>query len=185
METLAEAHGRQRGAEAAWSSSPPSQEPIARHWRIPAADISEFSQAATDSQLASKRGSSGPTPGNRGGTTWRCASIIPAVFATAAETNASDERILSAVTLGYEVAVRIAASRDFAALTQLAAPELRQYSSEFWAVREAGALRCRAGLPEKADALLERSLVANDHPGAAVLSLRSSSRTEICCTIAG
>ena len=48
------------------------------------------------------------------------ASIIPAVFATAAITGDSlDQRIITAITLGYEVAVRIAASRDFAALTTM------------------------------------------------------------------
>ena len=47
------------------------------------------------------------------------ASIIPAVLATAAITGDSDERIITAIALGYEVAVRIAASRDFAALTTM------------------------------------------------------------------
>lgn len=40
------------------------------------------------------------------------ASIIPAVLATAEATGASGEAILTAITLGYEVAVRISASRD-------------------------------------------------------------------------
>lgn len=47
------------------------------------------------------------------------ASIIPAVLATAAMTGANDERIITAIALGYEVAVRIAASRDFATLTTM------------------------------------------------------------------
>lgn len=47
------------------------------------------------------------------------ASIIPAVLATAAACAASDDRILTAIALGYEVAVRVAASRDFAALTTM------------------------------------------------------------------
>jgi 2-methylcitrate dehydratase PrpD len=47
------------------------------------------------------------------------ASIIPAVLATAAGHAASDQRILTAIALGYEIAVRIAASRDYAALTTM------------------------------------------------------------------
>lgn len=47
------------------------------------------------------------------------ASIIPAILATAAACDASDERILTAIVLGYEIAVRIAASRDYAALTTM------------------------------------------------------------------
>jgi 2-methylcitrate dehydratase PrpD len=47
------------------------------------------------------------------------ASIIPAVLATAAELDASDDRIFTAIALGYEIAVRISASRDFSALTTM------------------------------------------------------------------
>jgi 2-methylcitrate dehydratase PrpD len=47
------------------------------------------------------------------------ASIIPAVLATAAVHATTDDRILTAVALGYDVAIRIAASRDFAALTTM------------------------------------------------------------------
>jgi 2-methylcitrate dehydratase PrpD len=48
------------------------------------------------------------------------ASIIPAVLATAAVHGATtDERILTAIALGYDVAVRIAASRDFDTLTTM------------------------------------------------------------------
>lgn len=47
------------------------------------------------------------------------ASIIPAVLATAAVTGDGDARIASAIALGYEIAVRIATSRDFAALTTM------------------------------------------------------------------
>jgi 2-methylcitrate dehydratase PrpD len=47
------------------------------------------------------------------------ASIIPAVLATVAAYRCSAERILPAVVLGYEIAVRIAAARDFAKLTTL------------------------------------------------------------------
>jgi 2-methylcitrate dehydratase PrpD len=47
------------------------------------------------------------------------ASIIPAVLATAATYGASDDRILTAIALGYEVAVRIAASRDYSVLTTM------------------------------------------------------------------
>lgn len=47
------------------------------------------------------------------------AAIIPAVLATAAVHSCGPERILPAIVLGYEVAVRTAAARDFAALTTL------------------------------------------------------------------
>ncbi|AZO22623.1 MmgE/PrpD family protein [Mesorhizobium sp. M1E.F.Ca.ET.045.02.1.1] len=47
------------------------------------------------------------------------ASIIPAVMATAAECKCSSNRILPAIALGYEIAVRVAASRDFGTLTTL------------------------------------------------------------------
>lgn len=47
------------------------------------------------------------------------ASIIPAVLTTAAAHRISDQRIFTAIALGYEIAVRIAASRDFAALTTM------------------------------------------------------------------
>lgn len=47
------------------------------------------------------------------------AAIIPAVLATAATHSCKPERILPAIVLGYEVAVRAAAARDFSALTTL------------------------------------------------------------------
>jgi 2-methylcitrate dehydratase PrpD len=47
------------------------------------------------------------------------AAIIPAVLATAAAHSCKPERILPAIVLGYEVAVRAAAARDFSALTTL------------------------------------------------------------------
>jgi len=47
------------------------------------------------------------------------AAIIPAVLATASAHSCQSERILPAIVLGYEVAVRAAAARDFAALTTL------------------------------------------------------------------
>jgi 2-methylcitrate dehydratase PrpD len=47
------------------------------------------------------------------------AAIIPAVLATAAAHSCKPERILPAIVLGYEVAVRVAAARDFTALTTL------------------------------------------------------------------
>jgi 2-methylcitrate dehydratase PrpD len=47
------------------------------------------------------------------------ASIIPAVLAVAADIGADHQDIMTAIVLGYEVAVRIAASRDFAALTTM------------------------------------------------------------------
>lgn len=47
------------------------------------------------------------------------AAVIPAVFAAAPSLDASSEDILTAVVLGYEIAVRVAAARDFAKLTTL------------------------------------------------------------------
>jgi 2-methylcitrate dehydratase PrpD len=47
------------------------------------------------------------------------ASIIPAVLATISAHDNSDERVFTAIALGYEIAVRVAASRDFAALTTM------------------------------------------------------------------
>ncbi|RWI89926.1 MAG: MmgE/PrpD family protein [Mesorhizobium sp.] len=47
------------------------------------------------------------------------ASIIPAVMATASECKCPTNRILPAIALGYEIAVRVAASRDFPTLTTL------------------------------------------------------------------
>ena len=48
------------------------------------------------------------------------AAIIPAVLATASAHSCKPELILPAIVLGYEVAVRAAAARDFSALTTLA-----------------------------------------------------------------
>ncbi len=47
------------------------------------------------------------------------ASIIPAVLATAEAHGASAGRILTAIALGYEIAIRIAAARDFERLETL------------------------------------------------------------------
>lgn len=44
------------------------------------------------------------------------ASIIPAAIATAETVNASPDELLAAITLGYEVGVRISAARDLASL---------------------------------------------------------------------
>jgi len=48
------------------------------------------------------------------------ASIIPAAFAVAQETNASGMELLAAIVVGYEVAIRVAAARDHGALDTLA-----------------------------------------------------------------
>jgi 2-methylcitrate dehydratase PrpD len=47
------------------------------------------------------------------------ASIIPAVFAVAQETHAGWPEVLTAVVIGYEVGVRVAAARDFSTLDTL------------------------------------------------------------------
>ena len=47
------------------------------------------------------------------------ASIIPAVLATAEETGADGTAVLAAVVIGYEIAIRVAAARDFSRLDTL------------------------------------------------------------------
>ena len=47
------------------------------------------------------------------------ASVIPAAVAVAEEVGASAEDLLTAVVIGYEVGIRVAAARDFAALDTL------------------------------------------------------------------
>lgn len=47
------------------------------------------------------------------------ASIIPACVALAQEVNAYAKELLTAIVIGYEVAIRVAAARDFAALDTL------------------------------------------------------------------
>ncbi|MCE5243439.1 MAG: MmgE/PrpD family protein [Desulfobacteraceae bacterium] len=44
------------------------------------------------------------------------ASIVPAALAAAEETGADAEELLAAIAVGYEVGIRVAAARDFAAL---------------------------------------------------------------------
>ena len=44
------------------------------------------------------------------------ASIVPAAFAVAEEVGASAEELLTAIVVGYEVGIRVAAARDFSAL---------------------------------------------------------------------
>jgi len=65
------------------------------------------------------------------------ASVIPAALAMAEETSAGVDDLLTAITVGYEVGVRVAAARDFSALGA--------YSSGTWcgygAVAAAGRLR--------------------------------------------
>ncbi len=61
------------------------------------------------------------------------ASIIPAVLATAAGYGVTEERIPAAIVLGYEIAVRIAASRNFAALTTMvSSPWVGQGAAAAW-----------------------------------------------------
>jgi tetratricopeptide (TPR) repeat protein len=62
------------------------------------------------------------------------------------------------------------ADEDSAKVSALAARELKQYDAAFWSLTERGALLCRAGRPKQAVPLLERSLAANEKPGAAVLN---------------
>jgi tetratricopeptide (TPR) repeat protein len=62
------------------------------------------------------------------------------------------------------------ADADSTRVSALAARELKRFSSEFWSLTEQGALLCRAGRAKEAVPLLERSLAANEKPGAAVLN---------------
>jgi 2-methylcitrate dehydratase PrpD len=57
--------------------------------------------------------------GHRGAAGHPGASIIPAVFAVAQEVNATDGEILAAMTIGYEIACRVGAARDFSRLPTL------------------------------------------------------------------
>ncbi|MGD9972041.1 MAG: MmgE/PrpD family protein [Desulfatirhabdiaceae bacterium] len=57
--------------------------------------------------------------GHRGAAGHPGASIIPAVFAVAPETGASGKDILAAIAIGYEIACRIGAARNFSRLPTL------------------------------------------------------------------
>jgi len=59
---------------------------------------------------------------------------------------------------------------DIAKVSALSAQELKQSSTQFWSLTEQGALLCRAGRPKETVPLLERSLTANEKPGAVVLN---------------
>lgn len=65
------------------------------------------SQAASALDLDDGHRAAGGHPG---------ASIIPAAFAVAEETGATAEELVASIVAGYEVAVRIAAARDFSRL---------------------------------------------------------------------
>jgi 2-methylcitrate dehydratase PrpD len=65
------------------------------------------------------------------------AAIIPAALAVGEETRASGRELLAAVVVGYEVAVRVAAARDFAALDTLSTGRWAAYG----VVAAAGRLR--------------------------------------------
>ena len=57
--------------------------------------------------------------GHRGAAGHPGASIIPAVFAVAQEVGASDGDIQAAIIIGYEIACRVGAARDFSILPTL------------------------------------------------------------------
>lgn len=57
--------------------------------------------------------------GHRGAAGHPGASIIPAVLAVAQEVGASDGDILAALTIGYDIACRVGAARDFSRLPTL------------------------------------------------------------------
>ena len=57
--------------------------------------------------------------GHRGAAGHPGASIIPATFAVAQEVGASDGDILAAMTIGYDIACRVGAARDFSRLPTL------------------------------------------------------------------
>jgi 2-methylcitrate dehydratase PrpD len=57
--------------------------------------------------------------GHRGAAGHPGASIIPAAFAVAQEVGASETELLAAITIGYDVACRVGAARDFSKLPTL------------------------------------------------------------------
>ncbi|WP_422931719.1 tetratricopeptide repeat protein [Singulisphaera sp. PoT] len=58
---------------------------------------------------------------------------------------------------------------EVARANEYASRELLAFASDFWSLTEQGALAQRAGHPSEAIPLLEKSLRANDRPGAAIL----------------
>ena len=71
--------------------------------------------------------------GHRGAAGHPGASIIPAAFAVAQETGADAQDFLSAVVLGYDIACRVGASRDF--------DKLQTLSTGRWCACGAGSCR--------------------------------------------
>lgn len=94
------------GASASWGSGPASVWFSDRRLTVPGA---AFANAAMACQLDLD-------DGHRAAAGHPGASIIPAVLATAEAVGASGTDILTAIVLGYEVAIRVSAARD---LTQI------------------------------------------------------------------
>jgi len=114
-----------RGAAAVWFSD----------WRLqgsPAAMLNSSAASALD--LDDGHRAAGGHPG---------ASIIPAAVAGAEEVEAGAEELLAAIVIGYEVGIRVAAARDFAALDTLSSGRWCAYG----AAAAAGFLRKMA--PQK------------------------------------
>ena len=86
--------------------------------------------------------------GHRGAAGHPGASIIPAVLAVAQEVGASDGDILAALTIGYDIACRVGAARDFSRLPTLSTGRWCTYG----AAAAAGRLR-RLTAPVLAQAL--------------------------------
>ncbi len=86
--------------------------------------------------------------GHRGAAGHPGASIIPAAFAVAQEVGASDEEIPAALTVGYDIACRVGAARDFSRLPTLSTGRWCAYG----AAAAAGRLR-RLPAPVLAQAL--------------------------------
>ncbi|MFH0996650.1 MAG: MmgE/PrpD family protein [Pseudomonadota bacterium] len=73
--------------------------------------------------------------GHRGAAGHPGASIIPAVFAVTQETGASEEDILAALVIGYEIACRVGAARDFTRLPTLSTGRWCAYGAAAAAAR--------------------------------------------------
>jgi 2-methylcitrate dehydratase PrpD len=73
--------------------------------------------------------------GHRGAAGHPGASIIPATFAVAQEVGASDGEILAAMTIGYDIACRVGAARDFSRLATLSTGRWCAYGAAAAAAR--------------------------------------------------
>jgi len=73
--------------------------------------------------------------GHRGAAGHPGASIIPAAFAVAQEVGASNAELLTAITIGYDIACRVGAARDFSKLPTLSTGRWCAYGAAAVAAR--------------------------------------------------